>query len=177
MLCSLPPSQLPSHSISTSFCVCAFFCVFRAFVSKDFDHWSTTSWPSGHAATAMSGLLFLAYVLWRDLGALVMVRPAPLRPPPIRCVSSSLGVPCVVLLFICTWKDCTIGHICSIIDACTLSRCHKEVYTFCMTWVERSVFPFFRVLLKCFGSLAWGGGSCATGLTLCYYPALFLWTR
>jgi len=42
--------------------------------AKDFNHWAITSWPSGHAATAMSGLLFLSYVLWRDLGALVMVR-------------------------------------------------------------------------------------------------------
>eukprot|EP00752_Nemacystus_decipiens_P013277 g11764.t1 len=40
----------------------------------DFEHWSTTSWPSGHAATTMSGLVFLSYVLWRDLGALVMWR-------------------------------------------------------------------------------------------------------
>lgn len=44
-------------------------------VLKDFHHWSITSWPSGHAATAMSGLVFLAYVLWSDLVALVMVRP------------------------------------------------------------------------------------------------------
>lgn len=43
-------------------------------VLKDFEHWSVTSWPSGHAATAMSGLLFLAYVLWRDLAAFFMVR-------------------------------------------------------------------------------------------------------
>ncbi|CAN0084683.1 unnamed protein product, partial [Hapterophycus canaliculatus] len=40
----------------------------------DFTHWSKTSWPSGHAATSMAGLLFLAYVLWRDLSALVMWR-------------------------------------------------------------------------------------------------------
>lgn len=40
---------------------------------QDFTHWSKTSWPSGHAATAMAGLLFLAYVLWRDLAALFMV--------------------------------------------------------------------------------------------------------
>ena len=55
----------------------AFCFVCCVVVPKDFEHWSTTSWPSGHAATAMSGLLFLAYVLWRDLGALVMVRPPP----------------------------------------------------------------------------------------------------
>ncbi|CAN0150735.1 unnamed protein product, partial [Ectocarpus sp. 6 AP-2014] len=41
---------------------------------QDFHHWSITSWPSGHAATAMSGLVFLAYVLWSDLVALVMWR-------------------------------------------------------------------------------------------------------
>lgn len=41
--------------------------------SQDFDHESVLSWPSGHAAASMAGLLFIAYVLWSDLMALVKV--------------------------------------------------------------------------------------------------------
>lgn len=72
VLAALPspsPSQSPSPSSSLSPCFSRNFCS-----HKDFNHWAITSWPSGHAATAMAGLLFLAYVLWRDLAALVMVR-------------------------------------------------------------------------------------------------------
>ncbi|CAM9377055.1 unnamed protein product, partial [Laminaria digitata] len=41
---------------------------------QNFDHESVLSWPSGHTATSMAGLLFLAYVLWCDLMALVKWR-------------------------------------------------------------------------------------------------------